>query len=150
MLKLPHTVARGALTGKHDAVGLGDFPDIGRYPHARYSSFNTYDDQEMTQHRQRMRVILGTAGLQAYSMTMYAGWREVIASYVAHRIGAEPGDLMPQTVGWLMLGVALSAYEHWLADESVSLTHAIATAFDVTRPGLEALAPAGVTAAPPG
>ncbi|MGV0813634.1 mycofactocin system transcriptional regulator [Mycolicibacterium boenickei] len=113
-------------------------------------SFNTYDDQEMTQHRQRMRVILGTAGLQAYSMTMYAGWREVIASYVAHRIGAEPGDLMPQTVGWLMLGVALSAYEHWLADESVSLTHAIAAAFDVTRPGLEALAPAGVTAAPSG
>lgn len=104
-------------------------------------SFNTYDDQEMAQHRRRMRVILETAGLQAYSMTMYAGWREVIAAYVAQRIGAEPADLMPQTVGWLMLGVALSAYEHWLADESVALADAIGEAFEVARPGLEALAP---------
>lgn len=102
-------------------------------------SFNTYDDQEMAQHRRRMRVILETAGLQAYSMTMYAGWREVIAAYVAQRIGAEPGDLMPQTAGWLMLGVALSAYEHWLADESVALADAIAAAFEMARPGLEAL-----------
>ncbi|MEV0671127.1 mycofactocin system transcriptional regulator [Mycobacterium sp. NPDC050441] len=104
-------------------------------------SFNTYDAQEMAQHRRRMRVILETAGLQAYSMTMYAGWREVIATYVAQRIGATPGDLMPQTVGWLMLGVALSAYEHWLADESVALADAIAQAFEVARPGVEALAP---------
>ncbi len=88
-----------------------------------------------------MRVILETAGLQAYSMTMYAGWREVIAAYVAQRIGAAPPDLMPQTVGWLMLGVALSAYEHWLADESVALADAIGEAFEVARPGLEALAP---------
>lgn len=104
-------------------------------------SFNTYDAQEMAQHRLRMRVILETAGLQAYSMTMYAGWREVIATYVAQRIGTTPGDLMPQTVGWLMLGVALSAYEHWLADESVALADAIARAFEVARPGVEALAP---------
>ncbi|QRY53938.1 mycofactocin system transcriptional regulator [Mycolicibacterium septicum] len=104
-------------------------------------SFNTYDDQEMAQHRRRMRVILETAGLQAYSMTMYAGWREVIAAYVAQRIGAAPADLMPQTVGWLMLGVALSAYEHWLADESVALADAIGEAFELARPGLEALAP---------
>ncbi|MFV8242526.1 mycofactocin system transcriptional regulator [Mycolicibacterium peregrinum] len=104
-------------------------------------SFNTYDAQEMAQHRLRMRVILETAGLQAYSMTMYAGWREVIATYVAQRIGATPGDLMPQTVGWLMLGVALSAYEHWLADESVALPDAIGQAFEVARPGLEGLAP---------
>lgn len=104
-------------------------------------AFNTFDDQEMPQHRLRMRVILETAGLQAYSMTMYAGWREVIAAYVAQRIGAAPHDLMPQTAGWLMLGVALSAYEHWLADESVALVDAIADAFEVARPGLEALAP---------
>lgn len=103
-------------------------------------SFNTYDAQEMAQHRQRMRVILGTAELQAYSMTMYAGWREVIATYVAQRTGAQSGDLMPQTVGWLMLGVALSAYEHWLGDESASLTRSIAQAFELARPGLEALA----------
>jgi hypothetical protein len=36
-----------------------------------------------------------------------------------------------------MLGVALSAYEHWLDDESVSLTQALGDAFDVARPGLD-------------
>lgn len=102
-------------------------------------AFNTYGEHEMAEHRQRMRVILETEELQAYSMTMYAGWRDVIATYVAHRIGAQNSDLMPQTVAWLMLGVALSAYETWLADESVSLTDTIAKAFEVARPGLDAL-----------
>ena len=35
-------------------------------------AFNTFDDAETARHRQRMRVILQTAALQAYSMTMYA------------------------------------------------------------------------------
>ena len=57
-------------------------------------------------------------------MTMYAGWRAVVAAFVAQRLGVKAGDLVPQTVAWTMLGVALSAYEHWLADESVSLAAA--------------------------
>ena len=43
---------------------------------------------------------------------------------------------MPQTVAWTMLGVALSAYEHWLADESVSLPEALGDAFDTVSDGL--------------
>ena len=38
-----------------------------------------------------------------------------------------------------MLGVALSAYEYWLADESVSLPQALGDAFDVVAHGLGAL-----------
>ena len=102
-------------------------------------AFNTFDEAETARHRQRMRVILQTAALQAYSMTMYAGWRAVVAAFVAARLGAKPGDLVPQTVAWTMLGVALSAYEHWLADESVSLTQALGDAFDTVSPGLDAL-----------
>ncbi|WP_293001120.1 mycofactocin system transcriptional regulator [Mycobacterium sp.] len=102
-------------------------------------SFNTFDESETARHRQRMRVILQTAELQAYSMTMYAGWREVIAAFVAHRTGAKTADLRPQTVAWMMLGVALSAYEHWLDDESVSLPQALGDAFDVVRDGLKDL-----------
>jgi hypothetical protein len=82
-----------------------------------------------------MRVILQTAELQAYSMTMYAGWRQVIAGFVAHRAGVKATDLLPQTVAWAMLGVALSAYEHWLDDESVSLPQALGDAFDVVCAG---------------
>ena len=102
-------------------------------------AFNTFDDAETARHRQRMRVILQTAALQAYSMTMYAGWRAVVAAFVARRLGAKDDDVAPQTVAWTMLGVALSAYEHWLADESVSLLRALGDAFDTVSDGLKTL-----------
>jgi hypothetical protein len=38
-----------------------------------------------------------------------------------------------------MLGAALSAYEHWLADESVPLMQALGDAFDTVSGGLSAL-----------
>ena len=101
-------------------------------------AFNTFDEVESVAHRKRMRVILETAELQAYSMTMYAGWREVIAEFVANRSGDKTHDLLPQTIAWSMLGVALSAYEHWLADEAGLLTDALGAAFDVITPGLGA------------
>jgi mycofactocin system transcriptional regulator len=110
-------------------------PDVGLGAALRSAllAFNTFDESETARHRQRMRVILQTAELQAYSMTMYAGWREVIAEFVAKRCAAKTHDLLPQTVAWTMLGVALSAYEHWLADESESLPRALGDAFDVVR-----------------
>ncbi|MBI3213866.1 MAG: mycofactocin system transcriptional regulator [Mycobacterium sp.] len=102
-------------------------------------AFNTFGEPETIRHRDRMRVILQTAELQAYSMTMYAGWRDVIARFVAARCGTDVTALVPQTTAWTMLGVALSAYEHWLDDESVSLTEALGAAFDVVGSGLDAL-----------
>jgi TetR/AcrR family transcriptional regulator, regulator of mycofactocin system len=102
-------------------------------------SFNSFDEAETARHRQRMRLILETAALQAYSMTMYAGWRAVVAAFVARRIGAKAADLVPQTTAWTMLGVALSAYEHWLADPSVSLQRALGDAFDTVSAGLAGL-----------
>jgi TetR/AcrR family transcriptional regulator, regulator of mycofactocin system len=102
-------------------------------------AFNTFDDAETARHRRRMRVILQTAALQAYSMTMYAGWRAVVAAFVARRLGTKDADVVPQTVAWTMLGVALSAYEHWLADESVSLMRALGDAFDTVSDGLKTL-----------
>jgi hypothetical protein len=68
----------------------------------------------------------------------------VVAAFVARRLGAMPGDLVPQTVAWTMLGVALSAYEHWLADESVSLAQALGDAFDTVSAGLDALGGPGL------
>lgn len=115
-------------------VGLGDAL------RAALLAFNTFDESETARHRQRMRVILQTAELQAYSMTMYAGWREVIAGFVARRLDCKTADLLPQTVAWTMLGVALSAYEHWLSDESVPLPVALGNAFDVVGAGLDGLA----------
>jgi TetR/AcrR family transcriptional regulator, regulator of mycofactocin system len=109
---------------------------LGEALRAALLAFNTFDECETVRHRQRMRVILQTAELQAYSMTMYAGWREVMASFVARRLDVKTTDPLPQTVAWTMLGVALSAYEHWLADESVTLPEALGNAFDVVGTGL--------------
>jgi mycofactocin system transcriptional regulator len=102
-------------------------------------TFNTFDECETVRHRQRMRVILETAELQAYSMTMYAGWRDVMAGFIAVRLGVKTTDPLPQTVAWTMLGVALSAYEQWLSDESVTLPEALGNAFDVVGAGLNEL-----------
>jgi len=112
---------------------------IGEALRTALLAFNTFDAAETARHRQRMRVILQTAELQAYSMTMYAGWRDVVAAFVARRLRRTVGDLVPQTVAWTVLGVALSAYEQWLADESVSLGQALDDAFDRVSAGLAAL-----------
>jgi mycofactocin system transcriptional regulator len=120
-------------------AGLDPDVPIGDALRTALLAFNSFDENETARHRQRMRVILETAALQAYSMTMYAGWRAVVAAFVARRLGAKPGDLLPQTVAWTMLGVALSAYEYWLADESVSLQKALGDAFDTVSGGLRSL-----------
>jgi mycofactocin system transcriptional regulator len=112
---------------------------LGKALRAALLAFNTFDECETARHRQRMRVILQTAELQDYSMTMYAGWREVMAGFVARRLGGKATDPLPQTVAWTMLGVALSAYEHWLGDESVTLPEALGNAFDVVGAGLNGL-----------
>ena len=102
--------------------------------------FNTFDESETARHRQRMRLILESPELQSYSMTLYAGWRDVVAAFVARRTGARPTDLVPQTVGWTMLGVALAAHEHWLARgeaaDSPSLRQDLGDAFDAIASGL--------------
>jgi TetR/AcrR family transcriptional regulator, regulator of mycofactocin system len=116
---------------------VGPRVPVGEALRAALLAFNTFDESETVRHRQRMRVILQTAELQAYSMTMYAGWREVIAAFVARRTDCKTTDLLPQAVAWTMLGVALSAYEHWLADESVPLPVALGNAFDVVGAGLD-------------
>ncbi|MCH9735052.1 MAG: mycofactocin system transcriptional regulator, partial [Actinomycetia bacterium] len=100
-------------------------------------AFNDFDDTD--RHHQRMRLILETDALQAYSMTMYAGWRDVVATFVAGRLGGKSSDLVPQTVAWTMLAVALAAYERWLADASVPLAATLGNAFDMLAPGLSNL-----------
>lgn len=84
-------------------------------------AFNTFPPEVAEGHRRRMRLIFVVPALQAYSVVMYDGWRRVIAEYVARRLGLEPTDQLPKTVGYLLLGVALAAYETWLADDTSDL-----------------------------
>lgn len=83
--------------------------------------FNTFPEDERAVHRQRMELILRNPALQGYSMLMYEGWRGVITEYVAARTDSNASDHFPRTVGWLVLGVAMSAYEQWLTDDTLDL-----------------------------
>lgn len=87
--------------------------------------FNTYDDDVYMQHRERMRLILGTPSLQAHSFLMYQRWRAVVAEYVGERTGSSPSSLFPVTVGHISLGLALSAYEAWLSSDVVTVQEAL-------------------------
>lgn len=83
--------------------------------------FNHIDPGHVPHHRRRMKLLLGVPALQAHSMLMYAEWRHAIAEFVATRTGDRPDAHLPQTAGWLVLGVALAAYEQWLAHDDADL-----------------------------
>jgi len=84
-------------------------------------AFNDVPLDAVSQHRQRMALILHTATLQAHSALRYREWRHVVAEFVASRLGQQPTDLLPRTIGHIALAVAVSAYEQWLVDPDQSL-----------------------------
>lgn len=94
-------------------------------------SFNRFPPEEIGNHRQRMRLLLGTPSLVAHSSLRYASWRAAIAEFVAARRGVDAGELLPQAVGWAMLSAAMTAYEHWLVDEGSELDELLAASLDV-------------------
>ncbi|HOB50208.1 MAG TPA: mycofactocin system transcriptional regulator [Mycobacterium sp.] len=98
--------------------------------------FNTFDDEQIPRHRLRMGVILQTEELQAYSMTMYAGWRAVVARFVGRRLNTPPSELVPQTTAWTMLAVALAGHEYWLNHPWTPLRECLGEAFDAVGSGL--------------
>jgi len=89
--------------------------------HRGVLAFNEFPDDAEPPHRERMRLILQTPTLQAHSVLRYSEWRMVIADYVAGRLGLEPDDLLPRTVGQVSLALALTAYELWLESPRSSL-----------------------------
>lgn len=86
--------------------------------------FNEVPQSEIANHRHRMRILLTTPELVAFSTVRYSSWRLVIARFVARRLETSPTSPVPQAVSWACLGVSLSAYEQWIADGSLEL-HAL-------------------------
>lgn len=85
-------------------------------------AFNSFEPLAMDGLRARMRVILSSPALQAYSTVRYHSWREVIVEFVAFRLSLPETDLVPRVLGHLALGAALAAYEQWLATDGTELT----------------------------
>jgi mycofactocin system transcriptional regulator len=104
--------------------------------HRGVVAFNTLDPAHVEQHRLRMRLILGTPGLQAHSFLMYERWRQVIVDFVADRSGMSPNDALPVTVGHVSLALAMAAYDRWLGTD-VSLETALDETMQTLRSFLE-------------
>jgi mycofactocin system transcriptional regulator len=96
--------------------------------------FNAVPPQDEVWHRRRMRLILGVPVLQAHSTLRYAEWRQVIADFTAERTGQPACALVPQTIAYASLGVAIAAYEQWLHADDRDLT----TLLDAGMRGLAA------------
>jgi TetR/AcrR family transcriptional regulator, regulator of mycofactocin system len=76
---------------------------------------NTYEDEALQDLRLRMTLITSVPALQAHSMVRYADWRRVVAEFVAKRLGQEPDDFMPLTIGHMALGASISAFVRWVS-----------------------------------
>jgi len=83
--------------------------------------FNSFDAAATAALRDRMKVILSSPALQAYSTLRYRAWRQVVSHFAAQRMGVADDALIPRTLGYLALGAALAAYEQWLAADDNDL-----------------------------
>jgi TetR/AcrR family transcriptional regulator, regulator of mycofactocin system len=100
---------------------------------------NRYADEQLPELRIRMRLITGVPALQAHSALRYAEWREVIAVWVAERVGCAPGDLVPQTVAHAALGTSMAAFLVWVDDPSSDLVANLEQAYRLLGLGLRDL-----------
>ena len=91
--------------------------------------FNRLQPEQEVQHRRRLRLILGVPTLIANSTLQFAHWRKVLAEFAAQRLGQDPGDLLPRTIGHCALGASIAAYEEWLRDPGADLSVLLADAF---------------------
>lgn len=95
--------------------------------------FNRFPAEEIPYHRKRMELLLNVPALVAHSTLRYAAWREVIADFAAARLGAAPDSLEPRSIGWIFLGVSLSAYEQWLQHDDADLIPLLESALAMLR-----------------
>jgi mycofactocin system transcriptional regulator len=84
--------------------------------------FNRLPPSEIQFHRRRMELILRVPALIAHSTLRYTSWRQVVAEFAARRLDVPEDSLQPQAIAWAVLGIAISAYEQWLADEDADLS----------------------------
>lgn len=92
-------------------------------------AFNSFPAEEIEYHRERMRLLLEVPSLMAHSTLRYAAWREVIAEYIAGRLGEETRSLTPVTIAWACQGMCIGTYEEWIRSEDADLLEMLDEAF---------------------
>jgi mycofactocin system transcriptional regulator len=72
---------------------------------------NRFPEDQLEELRIRIRLIDTVPTLVAHSAVMHARWCDVVAAFVARRVGGSADDLVAQTVARSLLGLLLSGFE---------------------------------------
>jgi mycofactocin system transcriptional regulator len=98
---------------------------------------NRFGAGELDELRIRMGLISSVPTLVAHSAVRYAQWCDVVAGFVAGRIGGTPDDLGPQTVARAALGAAMAAFTCWARYDTDDLTGEVDRAFRLLATGFD-------------
>ena len=109
---------------------------------------NRFGAGELDELRIRIGLIGSVPTLVAHSAVRYAEWCQVVAAFVAARIGGEPDDLAPQTVARAALGAAMAAFTGWAADDRHDLPGEVDRAFRLLATGFDEAALRATAASP--
>jgi TetR/AcrR family transcriptional regulator, regulator of mycofactocin system len=100
-------------------------------------AFNDYGADELPELRIRMGLITSVPALQGHSMLRYRDWCEVIAEFVAARLGCSVEDHVPQVIANAALGTAMATYRHWITHPEVDLLRELDEAFRLLAAGFD-------------
>lgn len=98
-------------------------------------AFNDYADQEEL--RIRMGLITSVPALQGHSMLRYRDWCDVVAEFVAARLGGRADDQLPQVIANAALGTAMATYRHWITHPDADLLAELDEAFRLLAAGFD-------------
>ena len=98
---------------------------------------NRFGAGELDELRIRIGLIATVPTLTAHSAVRYAEWCEVVARFAARRLGADPGELGPQTVAQAALGAATAAFACWATSGSDDLATDLDRAFRMLASGFD-------------
>jgi TetR/AcrR family transcriptional regulator, regulator of mycofactocin system len=98
-------------------------------------SSNHYEAGQLPELRLRMTLITTVPALQAHSMLRYREWRQVVAEWVAERLGLAENDLVPQVLGFAALGTAMAAFVSWVNDPGGDLERNLEQGFALLANG---------------
>lgn len=98
---------------------------------------NRFGAGELDELRIRIGLISSVPTLVAHSAVRYAEWCDVVARFVARRVGVAPGDLGPQTVARAALGAATAAFACWALHDSNDLIAELDRAFRLLATGFD-------------
>jgi mycofactocin system transcriptional regulator len=100
-------------------------------------AFNDYGDGGLPELRIRMGLITSVPALQGHSMLRYRDWCDVIAEFVAARVGGRVDDHLPQVIANAALGVAMATYRHWTTHPDADLLAELDDAFRLLALGFD-------------